>query len=148
MSNFAVVERPDLLRIAFNDELATSRQAFGELTAGVRRGKLPDLDWSWLPIWTLQTAETPRYRQLLYTLNAGEAACLAMALYRGCRIVTDDRDARTLAHQLQVPLTGTLGTLMRLVDVGSLNLQEADALLSRMIAARFRSPVLSLRELL
>ena len=63
MSNFAVVERPDLLRIAFNDELATSRQAFGELTAGVRRGKLPDLDWSWLPIWTLQTAETPRYRQ-------------------------------------------------------------------------------------
>ena len=54
MSNFAVVERPDLLRIAFDDKLATSRQAFDELTAGVRQGKLPDLDWSWFPMWSVQ----------------------------------------------------------------------------------------------
>ena len=71
-----------------------------------------------------------------------------MALHRGCQVVTDDRDARELAHQLRIPLTGTLGTLMRLVDIGSLEVEEADILLSRMIAARFRSPVLSLRELL
>ena len=148
MSNFAVVERPDLLRIAFDDQLATSRQAFDELTAGVRRSKLPDLDWSWLSIWRLQAEETLRYNQLLSTLNEGEAACLAMALHRGCQVVTDDRDARELAHQLRIPLTGTLGTLMRLVDIGSLEIEEADILLSRMIAARFRSPVLSLRELL
>ena len=148
MSNFAVVERPDLLRIAFDDQLATSRQAFDELTTGVRRGKLPDLDWSWLPIWSLQAEERLRYNQLLSNLNVGEAACLAMALYRGCQIVTDDRDARELAHQLQIPLTGTLGTLIRLVDIGSLNPDKADLLLKRMIAARFRSPVLSLRELL
>jgi predicted nucleic acid-binding protein len=89
-----------------------------------------------------------RYNQFLSDLNEGEAACLTMALHRGCRIVTDDRDARELAHQLRIPLTGTLGTLIRLVDIGSLDLQEADVLLSRMIAAQFRSPVLSLRELL
>jgi predicted nucleic acid-binding protein len=148
ISNFAVVERPKLLRIAFDDRLATSRQAFDELTAGVRRGKLPDLDWSWLSIWSLQAEERLRYNQFLSDLNEGEAACLAMAVHRGCRIVTDDRDARELAHQLRIPLTGTLGTLMTLVDVGSLYIEEADVLLSRMIAARFRSPVLSLRELL
>ena len=148
LSNFAVVERPDLLRIAFDQELATSRQAFDELTAGMRQSKLPDLDWSWLPIWSLQTEETPQYHQLLSRLNAGEAASLAMALHRNCRLVTDGRDAREFAHRLRVPLSGTLGILMRLVDIGSLDLEQADALLSRMIAARFRSPVTSLRELL
>lgn len=40
MSNFAVVQRPDLLRRAFGDTLATSQQAFAELKAGVRVGLL------------------------------------------------------------------------------------------------------------
>jgi predicted nucleic acid-binding protein len=42
LSNFAVVERPDLLRTTFGGEAATPQQAFSELTAGVQRGKLPD----------------------------------------------------------------------------------------------------------
>jgi predicted nucleic acid-binding protein len=41
MSNFAAIERPDLLRTAFGSRLATSQQAFDELQAGVRLGKLP-----------------------------------------------------------------------------------------------------------
>ena len=89
----------------------------------------------------------PRYEQLCSRLNAGEAACLAMAINRGCRLVTDDRDAREFAHRLRVPLSGTLGVLTRLVDVGALGLEEADALLSRMLVAGYRSPVVSLREL-
>jgi len=147
MSNFAAVGRPDLLRIAFGDTLATPQQAFAELEAGLSIGKLPDLDWQWLPVWTLDATEVPRYRQFLHTLNAGEAACLAMALARGCRILTDDRDARKLARQLRVPLSGTLGVLTRLVDIEHLSLEEADALLSQMIAAGYRSPVISLRDL-
>jgi predicted nucleic acid-binding protein len=147
MSNFCVVERPDLFRTTFGGEVATPQQAFSELIAGVQRGRLPDLDWSWLPIWTLQAAETPHYQQFLRRLNAGEAACLAMAVHRGCRIVTDDRDAREFAHRLRVPLSGTLGVLVRLTDIGSLSLEEADVLLVRMIAAGYRSPVDSLQEL-
>lgn len=147
MSNLAVVERPDLLIAAFGKELATPEQAFAELVTGVQCGKLPDLDWSWLPIWTLQAAETSRFQRFRAALNAGEAACLAMALNRGCRVVTDDRDAREFARRLQIPLSGTLGVLIRLVDIGSLGIDHADALLSRMIAAGYRSPVLSLQEL-
>jgi hypothetical protein len=49
MSNFAVIERPDALRRAFSSGLATPQQAFDELLAGVRLGRLPDLDWTWLP---------------------------------------------------------------------------------------------------
>jgi hypothetical protein len=45
MSNFAVVECPDLLRIAFGDTLATPEQSFDELEAGGPCGqKLPRLD--------------------------------------------------------------------------------------------------------
>jgi predicted nucleic acid-binding protein len=147
MSNFAAIERPDLLRTAFGSMLATSQQAFDELQAGVRPGKLPSLDWSWLPVWTLEEEEVPHYHRLLSRLNAGEAACLAMALIRNCRILTDDRDAREFARHLKIPLSGTLGVLVRLIDLGVLNLDDADALLSQMMTAGYRSPVASLQDL-
>jgi hypothetical protein len=38
--------------------------------------------------------------------------------------------------------------LMRLIDLKALSLAEGDALLARMIAAGYRSPVTSLQELL
>jgi predicted nucleic acid-binding protein len=148
MSNFALVKHPDMLHIAFGDTLATPQQAFEELKVGVRVGKLPDLDWQWLPVWTLEKAEIPRYHQFLRSLNAGEAACLAIAITRGCRILTDDRDARELARSLRIPLSGTLGVLVRLVDIGYLSQDEADTLLLQMIAAGYHSPVTSLREII
>jgi predicted nucleic acid-binding protein len=148
MSNFAIVRRLDLLRTAFGDTLATSQQAFDELKAGVGAGKLPDLDWAWLPVWTLKPEEMGRYRQILRSLNAGEAACLAMAIERGCRVLTDDRDAREWARHLQIPLSGTLGVLARLVDIKHLDLDEADLLLHDMVVAGYRSPVTSLRNLI
>ena len=63
-------------------------------------------------------------------------------------ILTDDRDARELARHLQVPLSGTLGVLTRLVDIEHLSLEEADSLLLRMIASGYRSPVTSLRDII
>jgi len=147
MSNFAVMRRPNLLRTAFGETLATPQQAFDELQAGVEVGKLPVLDWTWLPVWTLEPAEMARYRQLFRSLNAGEAACLTMAVERGCRVLTDDRDARKLARHLQVPLSGTLGVLARLVDTGHVDIGEADRLLRGMINAGYRSPMTSLRDL-
>lgn len=148
MSNLAVVQRPGLLRIAFGDTLATPQQAFDELEAGVHTGKLPALDWQWLPVWTLDAVEMPHYERFLQSLNAGEAACLAIALERKCRVLTDDGDARELARHLQIPLSGTLGVLARLVDVHHLSLPEADGLLAQMVAVGYRSPVNSLQDIL
>ncbi len=148
LSNFALVQHPELLRVAFGDQIATAQQAFDELREGIRRGKLPKLDWSWLPVWRLQPPEMHYYHEFLRTLNAGESACLAMAVVRGCRVLTDDRDAREMARRLQIPLSGTLGVLVRLIDLGALSVDESDRLLARMIAAHYRSPVTSLRSLL
>jgi len=80
-------------------------------------------------------------------MDGWEAACLAISLTRDCRILTDDRDAREFARRLEIPLSGTLGVLLRLIDIGSLNLEEADAFLSQMMAAGYRSPVASLIDL-
>lgn len=148
LSNFAVVRRSELLRVAFGDLPATSQEVLEELNVGISRGKLPDLDWSWLPAWTLDETEKAHYEHFLHTLNAGEASCLAMALVRGCRFLTDDRDARELAGLLQVPISGTLGVLARLIDIGAVELDEAESLLREMIAAGYRSPITSLVEIL
>ena len=71
-----------------------------------------------------------------------------MAVTRGCRVLTDDRDARELVRRLRIPLSGTLGVLTRLVDIAHLSLDEANALLLQMIAAGYRSPVTSLRDII
>lgn len=147
LSNFAAIQRSDLLRIALGDQLATSQQAYDELQTGMRLGKLPTLDWSWLSVWTMVEVEQAHYSRFLKKLNAGEAACLALALNRGCRVLTDDRDAREYARNLRIPLSGTLGVLVRLIDTGTLCRSEADTLLEQMIAHGYRSPVVSLKEL-
>lgn len=147
LSNFTGIRRADLVRVALGEDAATSEAAWAELQTGIRIGKLPAQDWSWLPILSLTETEMPLYHLLLERLNAGEASCLAIAATRGYRVFTDDRDARELAARWRIPISGTLGLLVRLIDVKTLSLAEADALLVGMITAGYRSPVTSLREL-
>ena len=52
-----------------------------------------------------------------------------------------------MALQLHVPISGTLGLLLRLIDLGVLSVSQADALLTRMIAYGYRVSISSLAEL-
>jgi predicted nucleic acid-binding protein len=148
LSNFTTVGRPDLVRLALGEDAATSEAAWAELQAGIHIGKLPTQDWSWLPILSLTEAERPLYEILTERFNAGEASCLAIAAARGYRVFTDDRDARKLAAVWKIPVSGTLGLLLRLIDLKILSLDEGSTLLARMIAAGYRSPIASLEEVL
>lgn len=148
LSNFSAVERPDLVRQALGETAVTVEEAYAELQAGIQLGRLPPCDWSWLPVFSLSESERATYEHLRERLNAGEAACLALAVARDCRVFTDDRDAREIAADMQIPISGTLGLLVRLVDQGFLSLQEADGLLSRMIAVGYRSPVTRISDLM
>lgn len=148
LSNFTLVERADLVRRALGDDAATTEAAWQELQIGVDIGRLPSQDWSWLPVLSLTEDETSLYRLFSRRLNAGEASCLAIAASRGCRVLTDDRDARELAAAWRIPVSGTLGLLLRLIDLEILSLAEGDDLLARMTSAGYRSPVDSLQELL
>jgi predicted nucleic acid-binding protein len=148
LSNFSIVERADLVRLALGDEAATTQTVWDELQSGVRIGRLSAQDWSWLQVFSLAEDEREFYQLLTRRLNAGEASCLAIAARRGCRVLTDDRDARELAAAWQIPISGTLGLLLRLIDIGTLSLTEGDELLARMTAAGYHSPIDTLQEML
>lgn len=148
LSNFSVIERPELVQIALAETAATVEEAYAELQTGIQRGKLTLCDWSWLQVFRLSDAERALYQRLRQRLNAGEAACLALGAIRRYLVFTDDRDARKMAAEIQVPVSGTLGLLVRLIDQEHISLPDGDALLNRMIAARYRSPITSLAEIL
>lgn len=147
LSNFAQVGRQDLLRQAF-PQLSVPGAVRQELAAGERLGLVPAGDWSWLGLVELSVAENLRAVDLERYLQAGEAACLAVAEARGGLVLTDDSAARRLAGASGLRISGTLGALVRLVRRGVLSLEQADVLLTEMMARGYRSPVQSLRDLL
>jgi len=147
LSNFVLVNRIELLTEALGNEVATTPQVIDEFEDGVARGRLPETRLDWLEVLNLGTEEESLFRELLVRVNAGEASCLAVAVQRNGRVLTDDRDARKLAAQLKIPISGTLGILLRLVQINVLALSEANEILGQMITGGYRSPVEKLEDL-
>lgn len=148
LSNFALVGRADLLQQALGQTAATTVQVLQEFQRGVDLELLPATDWRWLRVLTLASQEEALNRQLCERLNAGEASCLAIAAQLKGQVMTDDRDARWIATQMQIPISGTLGLLRYLVELEDLSLSVADQLLHTMIEFGYRSPIESISELL
>lgn len=79
--------------------------------------------------------------ELLETLDPGEAQVLAVAAATEGTAVTDDGDARTCASNRDIPVTGSIGLLVRFVEDCQLSADTADDYLERWIdEAGFRSP--------
>lgn len=148
LSNFAHVQRPELLQTALGENAATTPAVMAELETGEKLGLVPACDWDWLTILKPTDEEQKLAAELLQQLDAGEAECLAVAQTRGSKFFSDDFAARRLAEQRGVVVSGTLGVLLALVDLQHLSLEEADRLLNLMIGCGYRSSVKSLRELL
>jgi len=146
LNNFSRIERPDLIRLVLNNP-ATTPHVLRELQSGVASGALPACDWTGLPVLDLTPPEESRLAEFAEILGLGEASCIAVALERGGRFLTDDRAARRFAGERGLEVSGTLGILTRLVEEGHLILVQADTYLATMIAMGYRSPVQSLREL-
>lgn len=159
ISNFAAIERLDLLRVALDDaHMAVAVHA--EIVRGIRDGYeflravdahlAPLQPGGWIHLTDLESdEEREHFARLAARVHPGEAASLAIAAHRGWTFVTDDRAARQLAQREGVTVTGTLGILLRLIDQDVLDLDEANRLLGLMTArARYRSPVTDLRDLL
>jgi predicted nucleic acid-binding protein len=51
-------------------------------------------------------------------VDLGEAEAIALAHEQGCRIILDDRKARTAAQRLGIPVTGTVGILLKAKGAG------------------------------
>jgi predicted nucleic acid-binding protein len=126
ISNFAGIGRLDLLSRLW-DKLYISDQVFDEIKAGLNQGYtfytgleqiiFPFSSTGWLHLTALNTPDEFRlFGQLLQTLHSGEASCLAIAYHRQWTFLSDDKAARKAAAGLNVPISGTIGVLLALVQ--------------------------------
>jgi predicted nucleic acid-binding protein len=115
---------------------------------GITVGKVPACDWDWLARVAITPDERMQFEAFHEHLGEGEASCLAMAKARGYKLTTDDKDARRLARQLGISLTGTIGILTTLVKQDQILLVEGDRFLHEMIASGYRSPLVTLGDIL
>jgi predicted nucleic acid-binding protein len=159
LSNFASVNRPDLLEILYRDIAFTTLEISDELYRGIKAGysylnnALQQIitvnPKGWLSVLTPESSAEYHLRyEFDQTLDPGEASCLALAVSRKLIFITDDLAARRLAQQKNVSLTGTVGILIRLVRNKTLALDDANAILKVMIQKHYRSPVNRLDELI
>ena len=63
-------------------------------------------------------------------------------------VVSDDRAARQHCTNINLPVTGTIGILQACVQDQTLQLEEADSILAKMINKGFYSPVKSISHIL
>ncbi len=158
ISNFAAVERLELLHARF-ETLCISDHVFEEIQNGLTQGYMfyehldrhvfPFFDSGWIILTGLNgTDKFQMYGNLLTTLHSGEASCLSIAFHRQWTFLSDDKTARKIGKELNVPISGTLGILLSLVRRKQISINDADTVLQQMVQYGYYSPVLSLKEIL
>ena len=77
-------------------------------------------EFGFQPAWLTAAAPTNigTVAALNLTVDVGEAEAIALAHERRCRIILDDRKARVVAVRLGVPVTGTVGLLLKAKQAG------------------------------
>ena len=148
LTNFSIVQRPDVVRQAFTEPIGITPIIQNELLVGVQTEQLISCDWSWVMIVSLTEIEQTQFKRFKRELGAGEASCLAVAVERGYKLATDDKEARRWAKRLRIPYTGTLGILVNVVHKQVISLDEGNRLLQRMIQASYYSPVTNLADIM
>ena len=147
LTNFALVDRADLAMRLWPTTACTTPSVLDEYRSGAATGLVPADAWADLIVITVTEEEAALTASFSTRLGAGERSCLAVAIHRRGLLATDDLDARRIAQQRNVPLTGTIGILVACVRRGYLSLGEANSLLGEMIALGYHSPFDSLDRL-
>jgi uncharacterized protein len=158
LSNFAAINQLDLLQKLYA-RLYMPTAVYEEIRRGLDEGYIfyrplmdriyPFQDNGWIYLTHVAgDTELRRLGKLPPRIHAGEAECLVIARERDWLLLTDDRAARKIARAWSVPLSGTLGTLLLLVEKDICPLPEANDYLSQMIGQGYRSYVTDLNVLL
>ncbi len=154
ISNFALAEALGLLEGLYGGRAYITESVSAEILRGTQAGhaRLGAIPKAVRAGWIRETGPRSRgerrlFESLSISLGLGEASSIAIAKGRGFVFASDDRAARAEAARLGVPLTGTVGTLLKAARKGICDLQTADGYLGKMIEAGFFSPVSSLKML-
>ena len=154
ISNFALARRLDLITSRYGERLVLPSEVLDEIAKGISCGhpELKDIsegvNRGALTEYSLSRKERRLFVELLRNLGSGEASCIAAARQKQAMVVTDDRMARTVCAEMDIPVTGTVGILAACCRDRIITPDEADDVLSRMIMAGFHSPVRRIRDIL
>lgn len=94
-------------------------------------------NFDWLKVENLSNRQIVAILELV--VDAGEAEAIALASEKNCLLISDDKQARTAAKRLGVPVIGTVGILIRAKQNGIVteikpildNLESNDFFISR-----------------
>lgn len=142
-SNFAYIDRLNLLETL--PRVCTVPEVRSELRAGVESypylQRALDSIGDTIPVVESNEAVDERATELETRLDPGEAEAFAVAdIYDGT-LVTDDGPARTLARNEDVPVTGSIGVLVRAVENDCITEADADRWLEQWIdETDYRAP--------
>lgn len=143
LSNFTHVDAVELLLDL--PRLVTADAVQEELEAGAETHRYLERAVAVLgeeiPVFSPHSSGVEAEETLLETLDPGEAQAVAVAEATDGLVVTDDGDARTIAEERGVAVTGSIGLLVRFVEDDQISVETADEYLKRWIdEAGFRSP--------
>jgi len=148
LSNFALSGSFPLVRTLYPRSAFVSEMVVLENLRGIQKGfsalgtVRTALNDGWLQEVSLtHPGEWQTFENLSISLGIGESSCIAIARHRGYVLACDDRAARKEAALCGVPLTGTVGILIKAAASGVLDLKKANSILKKMIAKGCYAPV-------
>ncbi len=149
LTNFALIKGEEILREVFKDSLFTTAEVLKELWQGEERRLFPERDWKWLKVLKIESDdERQAFKLINQRLGVGESLCLALAIYRNFKMLTDDLDARRYAQKRGLAVSGTIGVLVIAVKHEIISLRDGNRFLSELIEYGYYSPYGKLDELL
>jgi predicted nucleic acid-binding protein len=153
LCNFLFSRADSLLKIRYHKRGFITWEVYDEICAGfVKYPALQKLEIllsdKTLTLVSLSDQARQSYSNLIIHLGKGEASCLAMAKVSDGIVVTDDRSARQQCNYSHISFTGTIGILKACVRDGTIELNQADIYLDKMIKQGFYSPVRSISEII
>jgi predicted nucleic acid-binding protein len=149
LSNFALVGELILLKDYCQGKGATTEYVLAEFERGIKEGIFINTNLDWLKNLALvDVKESSLFKTLSKRLGAGEASCLAIAMYREYDLLSDDMAVRKVALREKVRISGSIGVLLELIRIEKINLEKGNKILRNFIKYGYFSPVDRLNELL
>ncbi len=154
LSNFAISDTLWIIEKLYSSKAHLTDLVKVEVIRGIqnRHDKLEAINIAvkngWIKeVFVKRKSEKQLFEKLSVSLGAGEASSIAVAKARGIVFASDDKAARTEAELLGVPLTGTIGILLKASKKKIISLQQSNQILKAMIRNGFYCPTKSLSDI-
>lgn len=155
LSNFALSRSLFILQSCYSRQVYITSFVLSEILKGLQKGykELSEIKRALSDGWLIETPlksakEKELFEMLATSLGAGESSSIAVAKRRGFTFASDDLVARREAILLDVPLTGTIGILVKAINSKVITLHRGETILTHMKEHGLYAPVASLAELI